>query len=111
MPGQKKPFGFFGCLRELMGSTMQSKFGIDKRNGLPTKCRRCKYFFACHGECPKHRFNRTESGETGLSALCEGYTMFFSHVEPYMDKMKELLSEEKAPAGVMPWAAMRRYSM
>ncbi len=101
---------FETSLRELMGSTTQSRFGIDKRNGLPTKCRRCKYFFACHGECPKHRFNRTESGETGLSALCEGYMMFYSHVDPYMAKMKELLEEKKAPANVMMWAAARRYN-
>ena len=95
-------------LREMMGSDVQSRFGIDKRNGLPYKCIRCKYFFACHGECPKHRFNRTESGETGLSALCEGYYMFYSHVAPYMDMMKELLLQKKAPAGVIPWARMRK---
>ncbi len=94
-------------LRELMMSAQQSKFGIDKRGGLPFKCARCKYFFACHGECPKHRFNTTESGETGLNALCDGYFMFFSHVAPYMDKMKELLEQKMAPAGVIPWARMR----
>lgn len=94
-------------LREMMGSVQQTGFGIDKRNGLPRKCIRCRYFFACHGECPKHRFNRTESGETGLNALCEGYYMFYSHAAPYMDKMKELLLDRKAPAGVMLWARMR----
>ena len=94
-------------LKELMISQKQTKFGIDKRNGLPYKCIRCKYFFACHGECPKHRFNRTESGETGLNALCDGYYKFYSHVAPYMDKMKELLEQKTAPAGVMPWARMR----
>ena len=94
-------------LREMMSSAMQSRFGIDKRNSLPYKCLKCKYFFACHGECPKHRFNKTESGETGLNALCEGYAMFYEHVTPYMDKMKELLLQKKAPAGVIPWARLR----
>lgn len=94
-------------LRELMGSALQARFGIDKRNGLPYKCMKCQYFFACHGECPKHRFNKTESGETGLNALCEGYRMFFSHIAPYMDKMKELLLRKEAPAGVIPWARLR----
>ena len=60
-------------LREMMNSPVQTKFGISKRNGLPKKCIRCRYAFACHGECPKHRFNRMESGETGLNALCDGY--------------------------------------
>lgn len=88
-------------LRTLMTSEKQIRFGISKRNGLPAKCIRCRWFFACHGECPKHRFNRTESGETGLNALCEGYNMFFSHVAPYMDRMKQLLSEHRPPADIM----------
>lgn len=88
-------------LRTLMTSEKQIRFGIDKRNGLPKKCVTCRWFFACHGECPKHRFNRTESGETGLNALCEGYRMFFAHVAPYMDRMKQLLSEGRPPADIM----------
>ncbi len=94
-------------LRELMTSERQFAFGIDKRNGLPSKCARCRWWFACHGECPKHRFSRTESGETGLNVLCEGYGMFFGHVAPYMDRMKELLKDETAPAAIIPWARMR----
>ena len=95
-------------LRTMMESGQQVRFGISKRNSLPYKCLKCRYLFACNGECPKHRFSRTESGETGLNALCEGYFKFYSHVAPYMDKMKELLSSGLAPAGVMPWARMRK---
>lgn len=94
-------------LRTMMESAEQTRFGIGKRNSLPRRCIRCKWFFACHGECPKHRFNRTETGETGLNALCEGYMKFFSHVEPYMEKMKELLAGRQAPAGVIPFARLR----
>ena len=88
-------------LRTLMNSSKQVKFGIDKRSGLPQKCFRCRWFFACHGECPKHRFNTTDKGETGLNALCEGYEMFFSHIEPYMEEMKKLLMSGKPASGVM----------
>lgn len=95
-------------LRTMMKSPAQTSFGISKRNDLPYKCLKCKYAFACHGECPKHRFNRTESGETGLNALCEGYYRIFSHIEPYILKMKELLLSEQAPAGVIPWARMQK---
>ena len=95
-------------ISDMMKSDLQVKFGIDKRNTLPSKCRRCEWLFTCHGECPKHRFNSTEAGETGLNALCTGYKMFYSHVAPYMDFMKDLLNEEKAPAGVIPWARMRK---
>ena len=100
-----------GDLREMMTSAAQTKFGIGKRNALPVKCIRCDWRFACSGECPKHRFNRTESGETGLNALCEGYRMFYSHVAPYMEKMKELLMRKQAPAGVMLWARMKKSAL
>lgn len=89
-------------IKTLMQSQKQTDFGLDKRSALPTKCARCKYLFACNGECPKHRFNRTENGETGLNALCMGYFKFFDHVAPYMDMMKSLLQEKRAPAEIMP---------
>lgn len=95
-------------LRGLMESPRQARFGIDKRNTLPSKCFRCPWLFACNGECPKHRFNLTEKGETGLNALCAGYTKFFAHVAPYMDFMKGLLVQQQPPAGVIPWARLRK---
>lgn len=78
-------------IREMMSSDAQVRFGINKRNTLPSTCRKCQWFFACHGECPKHRFTRTEKGETGLNSLCSGYKIFFSHISPYMDFMKRQL--------------------
>jgi len=95
-------------IEQMMSSDKMVKFGIDKRNTLPTKCRRCQWLFACAGECPKHRFNQTEKGETGLNALCEGYRKFYSHADPYMQKMKEFIENQQAPANVMPWALMRK---
>ena len=95
-------------IRTMMESPRQVKFGIDKRNSLPAKCFRCKYLHLCNGECPKHRFNRTENGETGLNALCEGYYRFYDHTAPYMVKMRELLQQELPPAYVIPWARMRK---
>lgn len=88
-------------LRTLMNSSRQIRFGIDKRNGLPSECLGCRWFFVCHGECPKHRFNATDKGETGLNALCEGYKMFFSHIAPYMEEMKKLLMSGRPASGVM----------
>ena len=78
-------------LREMATCRQQHLFGLEKRNGLPSKCFACKWGHLCHGECPKHRFNRTESGDVGLSALCSGYSMFFEHTHPYMLKMKEAI--------------------
>ncbi len=94
-------------LRTMMRSSAQVKFGVDKRGSLPSKCSRCKYLFACNGECPKHRFTRTENGDTGLNALCAGLYKFFDHAAPYMDRMKDLLNAKLPPAAVMPWARER----
>ncbi len=94
-------------LRTMMTSQEQWSFGISKRNSLPRRCGQCRWYFACHGECPKHRFSRGENGETGLNVLCDGLVMFYSHIAPYMKKMKELLASEQAPAGVIPWARKR----
>ena len=91
-------------LKELMSSKEQICFGVSKRNGLPVKCIKCRWFFACHGECPKHRFNKTETGETGLSVLCEGHQIFYNRIAPYMERMKNLLAEHRSPSGVMLWA-------
>lgn len=88
-------------LRTLMSSQMQTRFGIDKRNGLPLKCRKCEWFFACHGECPKHRFGRTEAGETGLNVLCDGFRIFYRHISPYMEKMRDLVLSNRPASEIM----------
>lgn len=94
-------------IAELMDSEKMVQFGLAKRTALPRRCRTCEFVQLCHGECPKHRFNRTEAGETGLNALCAGYRMFYAHSAPYMLKMRELLARDLAPALVMPWARAR----
>ena len=88
-------------LRAMMKSDAQIRFGMDKRDSLPKKCLDCRYLFACNGECPKHRFSSTSTGETGLNALCEGYKRFYSHTEPYFARMRDLLLSGSAPADIM----------
>lgn len=88
-------------LEEIVSSEKNTSFGINKRNMLPQKCLKCKYYFACHGECPKHRFSKTEQNEIGLNSLCEGLYHFFSHVNPYMQKMKALIIDGKEAKLIM----------
>lgn len=88
---------------DLVRSQRQFDFGIDKRNKLPGYCLRCDVRYACHGECPKHRFILTPDGKPGLNYLCEGYKDFFHHVEPYMEYMAKELKSKRAPANVMQW--------
>lgn len=97
-----------GKLSDMIKSTQQFAFGINKRNTLPQQCIRCKFYFACRGECPKHRFEISEKGEKGVNSLCAGYKSFFGHIEPYMDYMAKMLTEQKPPALVMEWAKERK---
>jgi uncharacterized protein len=94
-------------LIDMVKSQRQFDFGIDKRNKLPRYCLLCDVRYACHGECPKHRFILTPDGKPGLNYLCEGYKMFFKHVEPYMDYMAKELKNKRPPANVMNWIRNR----
>jgi uncharacterized protein len=74
-----------GNLREtplsaLADSPAAARLG-DTKASLPAACRTCRYGFACHGDCPKHRFIRTAPGEPGLSYLCPDYRAYFAHTE------------------------------
>lgn len=94
-------------LAELVNSDQQRRFGHDKRETLPRYCRECEVRFACNGECPKHRFVRTPDGEEGLNYLCQGYKLFFKHIDPYMRFMADELRHERPPANVMGWIRQR----
>jgi uncharacterized protein len=89
-------------LVELVASSRQRQFGLDKRDRLPDYCRNCDVRFACHGECPRNRFLKTPDGsECGLNYLCAGYKLFFHHVDMPMRRMADLLRQGRAPAGIM----------
>jgi uncharacterized protein len=91
-------------LGSLVNSAAQQQFGAEKRTTLPTMCQQCEVRFACHGECPKHRFIKTPDGEDGLNYLCAGYLRFFRHIDPYMRFMVSMLRRRQAPANVMAFA-------
>lgn len=91
-------------LREIYDSHKRIRFGLDKRNALPAECLRCDFFFACHGECPKHRFATAADGSR-KNTLCAGLKAYFTHVAPYMDYMRERLLNDEPPAWVMRFAA------
>ncbi|WP_418991074.1 anaerobic sulfatase maturase [Alistipes sp.] len=93
-------------LAEIYRSARRRQFGLDKRNTLPRECLGCKYYFACRGECPKHRFDRGSDGGP-KNTLCEGLKHYFHHVEPCMDHMRDLLARRQPPAWVMPFARRR----
>jgi uncharacterized protein len=88
-------------LGAMVNSPSQTKFGNDKSSSLPKYCRQCEVRFACHGECPKHRFIQTPDGESGLNYLCAAYKKFFNHIDPHMRTMEKLLRSERPAAEIM----------
>jgi len=99
-----EPSGLLGNITgtpmaDLVGSEQQTRFGTDKRDGLPAECLECEVLFACNSECPKNRFV-TAGDETGLNYLCEGYRSFFNHIDPAMKVLAELYKAGRSPAEI-----------
>jgi len=94
-------------MAELVGSDRQFKFGQDKLNTLPKYCLDCEVRFACHGECPKHRFINTPDGEPGLNYLCTGYKAFFTHIDEPLKIIADLFNRGRAAEEVMQKLAVK----
>ena len=77
-----------------------ARFGAAKAD-LPRVCRECPVKFACHGDCPKHRFVAAGEGEPGVSYLCPSYRRFFTHIGPAMEGLADLLRAGRAPSEIM----------
>jgi len=88
-------------LINLVASQRQRKFGQDKRDLLPSYCKKCRFLFACNGECPKNRFVTTPDDEPGGNYLCSGYLDFFVHADYYMRIMADLLRKGQNADGAM----------
>ncbi len=74
-------------LGDMVYSARQRRFGLNKRDTLPEYCKRCRYRFACNGECPKNRFLKTPDGQPGLNYLCSGNKRFFAHADPHLRRI------------------------
>ncbi|MBR4644489.1 MAG: anaerobic sulfatase-maturation protein [Bacteroidaceae bacterium] len=88
-------------LPQIIYGEKQTAFSRLKKESLPRQCRQCEWLKACHGECPRLRFLHTADGEPGLNYLCAGYRMYFQHVAPYMDFMRNELLAGRPAYGVM----------
>lgn len=88
-------------IAEMLYGKQQKQFSKLKSQSLPKECCECKWLFACNGECPKNRFIKDRYGNPGKNYLCQGYRMFFEHVAPYMDFMKNEYLNQRPPSNVM----------
>lgn len=94
-------------MAELVSRDRQFKFGQDKLDTLPKYCQQCEVRFACHGECPKHRFIHTPDGEPGLNYLCAGYKHFFTHIDEPLKIMVDLFNKGRGAEEVMQKLAVK----
>jgi len=88
-------------LQTMLQSSAQREFGRAKLTTLPGQCKACPVRWACHGGCPKDRFTTTTEGEPGLNYLCAGYYRFFTHAQPTVERMGQLIRAERPPADIM----------
>jgi len=84
----------------MVDSEKQCQFSKNK-GVVPQYCQTCEVEFACHGECPKHRFGMTPDGQIGLNYLCAGYKKYFRHIHPYMKVMCQLIENDLSAAKIM----------
>lgn len=87
--------------RDLIEREKQKSFGYKKEDLLPNQCMECEVKFACNGECPRHRFEKTFDGEENLSYLCSDYKKYFHHIHRYMKVMVQLINNNLSPTMVM----------
>jgi uncharacterized protein len=85
----------------MVARSLQSGFGTGKESRLPDWCGECEVLPACHGGCPKHRFETSYNDEPGLQYLCAGYKKFFMHIRKYLRAMATLLEHGLPASRVM----------
>jgi uncharacterized protein len=95
-------------LGELVDSPVQRRFGEDKRDRLPERCRSCRWLPICNGSCPKDRFP-TADGTPALNYLCDGLQHFFAHAERPLKRVMESQKKGLRPETIM--AQLRAESM
>lgn len=63
---------------EMVASPAYRAFARRKEEALPAKCRDCRHFAFCRGDCPRSR-----------QSLCAGWLRFFDHALPRLAEMAE----------------------
>ena len=90
-----------GALRDLVELPVQVRFGDNKRNLLPDKCRACPWLAVCNGGCPKDRFVTEAGGAPSMNYLCAGLQRFFAHAHPVALQILRFARRGLFPAAIM----------
>jgi uncharacterized protein len=87
------------AILEMMNSKQQQEFGRAKKEKLNPKCLECDYLFICNGGCPKNRIIDT-GDKFKLNYLCNGYKLFFAYIDPFMNKLAQMVKQKKSPSSM-----------
>lgn len=68
------------------------------------KCQMCDVRIVCGGGCPKHRFVLRDGGTVPTHYLCEGYELFYRHIDKYMRAIVQLIQHGRPASEVMDLA-------
>jgi uncharacterized protein len=88
----------------LVNSPLYSEFGARKRT-WNFKCDSCEFLGLCAGCCPK---NRPGQNPKNMSALCEGWKMFFGHTLGRFKQLAEQIAHERTLATLHHTAGVSR---
>ena len=81
---------------ELSRTSIYHDFGARKQT-WNSRCDQCEYLPLCVGDCPK---NRPGSDFSSLSALCEGWRLFYAHTMTRFQRLaEEIVAERQRPTG------------
>ena len=83
---------------ELASSPRQRAFGDAKADTLPRACRECAHRALCGGDCPRNRFVPVPGEGVGISYLCAGHRMFFSHIASDLQAIGRRIARASGPA-------------
>lgn len=72
----------------------------------PAECETCRYRRLCGGDCPKLR--EPASDGRGLSALCDGWKMYYDHTLSRFGRLSRAVAEEQFGPGRTPAVAVRK---
>jgi len=88
-------------ISSMVMSDHQIKFGLIKKDLLPSACRQCESLFMCNGGCPKNRISNQKKGDFPINYLCSGYKSFFSHIREPMQMMSSLIQMRHPVSDIM----------
>lgn len=68
----------------------KSKEFMKSSYKVQPECKKCPYFYLCHGGCRRWRDLQLD-GNLGVNCLCEGYKIFFCHSEQRIRQLAEYI--------------------